>query len=261
MERHCGHLQRAIKSRRFPYTNLEQYLTDSTRLRHITVVYNLGHQLKLKQPVISSQNLTLPNYPTCMLLPPHGKYDASVYGLMEKIVGAIATRFNTTAATARRHVPVAIDTWGKVKILPNGDTIHAAASSKAREDRRDASYVRYEVLIDVNAQYRRRPVILKKQMLFGQLRHLLVMRLLASHQLHLDTPTTLVFAVIKSCTVESSHSVLDIHYYSDEGAFDVVDVTCVQCLVGRVRNGDGGQWAIVDRSGPLSRAIYANESG
>jgi len=37
-----------------------------------------------------------------------------------------------------------------------------------------------------------------------------------------------------------------------------VDVSSIQCLVGRVK--DGNQWAIVDRSGSLARAANADDN-
>lgn len=66
--------------------------------------------------------------------------------------------------------------------------------------------------------------------------------------------TRVVLAIIRSCKVEEDHPKLDIHYYSEDGALDVVDISTVQCLVGRVF--DRGRWAIFDRSGSLSRAVY-----
>jgi len=52
--------------------------------------------------------------------------------------------------------------------------------------------------------------------------------------------------------IEDSNS-LDMHFYRDVGVLDVVDITCLQCLVGRVK--DGARWAIIDRSGRLARAV------
>lgn len=66
-----------------------------------------------------------------------------------------------------------------------------------------------------------------------------------------------VLAVIRSVKIEEDHPRLDIHYYSEEGALDIVDVTTVQCLVGRVY--DRGRWGIFDRSGSLSRAMYTED--
>lgn len=52
---------------------------------------------------------------------------------------------------------------------------------------------------------------------------------------------------------------LDIHLYSQMGTLDIIDVTSVLALVGRLgvkSQVSGGAWAIVDRSGTLAHAIY-----
>lgn len=57
----------------------------------------------------------------------------------------------------------------------------------------------------------------------------------------------------------SESSPLDIHYYTRDGPIEVVDITTIQRLVGRIRDRD--RWAIIDRSGSLSRALYIEENG
>ncbi|KAJ7474677.1 hypothetical protein B0H11DRAFT_1728327, partial [Mycena galericulata] len=46
---------------------------------------------------------------------------------------------------------------------------------------------------------------------------------------------------------------LDVHFYSRAGALDIIDITTVQALVGRVKD-VSNSWAIIDRSGVLARA-------
>lgn len=49
---------------------------------------------------------------------------------------------------------------------------------------------------------------------------------------------------------------LDIHSFSKErDSLEVVDITSVQCLVGRIKY-QKDNWAIIDRSGKLARAMY-----
>jgi hypothetical protein len=36
----------------------------------------------------------------------------------------------------------------------------------------------------------------------------------------------------------------------------MVDITCLQCLVARVKDKDRNGWQIFDRSGTLSRAVH-----
>ena len=53
---------------------------------------------------------------------------------------------------------------------------------------------------------------------------------------------------------------VDIHLYTQMGTLDIIDITSVQALVGRVKSQvSGGAWAIIDRSGALARAIYEEE--
>lgn len=112
--------------------------------------------------------------------------------------------------------------------------------------------------MDKNARFPRRPVVLEKHTYYGELQYLFVVRLRPSTRLNLTEHTTIVLAAIRTCSIEETHGTLDIQYYSKEGRLDVVDVSCVQCLVGRIRN--GARWAVIDRSGNLARAVYVDDS-
>lgn len=95
--------------------------------------------------------------------------------------------------------------------------------------------------------------MLEKKTFYGQLLQLIVVDMPAIPVID-ARPDTLVLGIVRTCTVDVSHSQLDIHYYTKQGALEVVDITTVQCLVGRIE--DRKRWAIIDRSGSLSRAIY-----
>ena len=96
----------------------------------------------------------------------------------------------------------------------------------------------------------------EKQAFFGEVQHFLVLDMPAISSIS-EPATQLVLAVIRSCTIETHHPKLDIHYYSREGALDVVDTTTVQCVVGRINDRD--RYAIIDRSGTLARDMYMEE--
>lgn len=149
--------------------------------------------------------------------------------------------------------------------------MHAAAFVGLREDMRDATYVRvsdyafrvvllltltkYETLIDRYArQPRRKPQYVMKTF-YGRLIHIFVVTLPPSERLRTNEPAVHFLAAIETCEIERSRDDIDAHYYTKLGSLDMVDVTCIQCLVGRIRV-EGG-WAIIDRSGDLARAIYA----
>jgi transaldolase len=50
MERFCGILQRAIRSRRFPYASLDRFLTESVQLRQIANDKDAAAELALRIP-------------------------------------------------------------------------------------------------------------------------------------------------------------------------------------------------------------------
>jgi hypothetical protein len=110
------------------------------------------------------------------------------------------------------------------------------------------------MLVDKNARYPRRPVILEPCIFFGQLQNIIVIKLGPSPALKLTQKTTLILAAIRTCANPQMKNDNRIYYYSREGQLEVVDVNCIQCLVGRVK--DGNEWAIVDRSEGYARPVF-----
>lgn len=54
MERFCGVLKPAIRSRRFPFVALDNYLVDVTRLNQIKVIHGAAEALALRPPLHDS---------------------------------------------------------------------------------------------------------------------------------------------------------------------------------------------------------------
>jgi hypothetical protein len=80
--------------------------------------------------------------PSYVLLPPH-RTDGLDDVLFNKVCAALATRYDVSVSTVRPRLHKAgISTWGKVRCLDGGDTMHASVLMSMGEDRRDASYVR-----------------------------------------------------------------------------------------------------------------------
>ena len=97
--------------------------------------------------------------------------------------------------------------------------------------------------MDQYARQRRRDPEFELQHFFGQLKRLLVLELPTAHQLNLEKPKMTILAVIQSVKATLRN---DIYYYKELGVEEVVDLSTVQCVVGRIW--DRGEWAIVDRS-------------
>jgi hypothetical protein len=83
---------------------------------------------------------------------------------------------------------------------------------------------------------------------FGQLQHIFVVHIPPVASLQLPKPTIVFLAAINTCKVKAFSS-LNVQYYSRLGPLEVVDLDCVQCIVGTVRAGQ--RWAIIDRSGTV----------
>ncbi|PPR00475.1 hypothetical protein CVT26_009682 [Gymnopilus dilepis] len=241
MERFCGILQPCIKSRRFPFANLDNHVKAVAQLSHIKTRYNLHDKLSTKRVRDGDEVLegfSVPTYPATVLLHPRKKNATLDRSLKDKVVANI-------------------ELWGRIRHTDGGDTINASSLVKRpQEDSRDASYVRYELLVDQNARRRNLPPNFIPKTFYGQLQHLILVQMPATEELGLTESQTLILGSIRTCTIEAQND-LDMHYYKDHGRTEVVDVSTIQCLVGRVK--DRSFWVIIDRSGKLARPEFRVE--
>jgi len=96
---------------------------------------------------------------------------------------------------------------------------------------------------------------------YGKLEHIITITLPEERckSLQCPEPADSIFALIHRCILKGDDpqlAGLDIHFFSKEKeSFDIVDITCIQCLIGRVKAGENN-WAIIDRSGKLAQATY-----
>lgn len=66
-ERYCGRLQPVIRSRRYPFANIDNYVVAAAQLSQIKIRYNLDEQLSLK-PTKADQVRGSFSHPACMPL-------------------------------------------------------------------------------------------------------------------------------------------------------------------------------------------------
>ncbi|KAF9003706.1 hypothetical protein BDZ89DRAFT_967487, partial [Hymenopellis radicata] len=151
--------------------------------------------------------------------------------------------------------------WATVRRLGGGDDMKAAAlMSSLADDRRDATFIRYDLLVDINARFPRRKPQFHPQMFFGQLENILVVHLPPIPELELEEEQVLLLAHIHRCetTLRKLHT-REVPVYTKMGRHEVVDMSAVQCVVGRIPPVPGARpqrWAILDRSGTLQRSYY-----
>lgn len=160
IERYCGTIASAVKSRRFPWASIDRRITEIAQLMQIKLRYDLKEELLLDlttRPIrgrftdpacayikgflsIFSDILSID--PTCALLPPHCDKPIEP-SLFEKIIISLSTRFDQTMAAVRQLMKKAsVDQWGKVQRLDGGDTMSASALSIDSDDCRDPTFVR-----------------------------------------------------------------------------------------------------------------------
>ncbi|KAF5315316.1 hypothetical protein D9619_007521 [Psilocybe cf. subviscida] len=281
MERYCGKLQWAIRSRRFPYPSLDRFVTEDAQLTQIQAMYNLFDELSLKRSRKDCPGSMRDDaYPSFLFLPPSRRLDEPDPTIIRNISAALVTRAldvnEAHSPLQRRRISIAtvkklvgeacVIKWGKVRQIDSeeGDTIHASSMRTLSTDLRDASFVRYQMYIDKNASAKRRKPVYELKTFYGQLEAIYSVQFsdaAAIELLQLDHDLVVLVA-IRVCKLLNSQPVdlerLDIHLYSEMGSLDVVDITTVQALVGRVKD-DNNTWGLVDRSGSLSRAIGEDE--
>lgn len=113
--------------------------------------------------------------------------------------------------------------------------------------------------IDIFANQRRRTPKYELETFYGQLEHIFLIQL-TCNDARVAPKKPIILAAIRNCKLERDDpdlAKLDIHLYTHMSSLDFVDITSVQVLVGRVKSDvAGGQWAIIDRSGTLARAVH-----
>ncbi|RXW12674.1 hypothetical protein EST38_g13181 [Candolleomyces aberdarensis] len=274
MERFCGRLARFIRSRRFPFSNLDNQVLAHAQMTQIKNHYNLHTELSLTRKAGRTVNweYQIPNlaYSKYVLVSPRQRNPAISSSLLTKIAAALVTRFSPLETTVREDlIPIrdmkellstfSIESWGRLRRLEGGDTMLASQLvNMDSEDRRDATFVRYEPLVDERQRSRQGPTQLCAKLQFGRLTHILLLKVPPTPILNVTEATSIAFAVIEECEKPVQHpSGLDIYFYSKTKSAEVVDITTVKALVGRVFWDN--KWAIFDRNGKLEQALFAED--
>ncbi|KAJ7073621.1 hypothetical protein C8F01DRAFT_971037, partial [Mycena amicta] len=158
--------------------------------------------------------------------------------------------------------------WTKIRRIDSdaGDTMIAALSSAShsqREDRRDPTFVRYEMLVDIYANNRNVASKYEPAAFYGQLQHIYLIYLNNADPMAkygIGRAECFIMLEIQECTITSTDERVDTHNYTNMGSTHAADATVLQCLLGRVPVTER-QWTIVDRSGSLARAVYLDNDG
>ncbi|PBK79794.1 hypothetical protein ARMGADRAFT_1049109 [Armillaria gallica] len=207
------------------------FVLESAQLTQLQTLYKLHNELALRPPHRGKILGSFQNefYPTCILLPPRSPIRPDEKLLSASVSLALKTRFiHVDLKVIRKHLKTAfVEEWGTVQRVDSeeGDTMHASSMYKHGEDHCDPMFVRYQMLVDKFANQCWHAEELELATFYGLLQEL--------HQ-------------------------LDIHFSSCEGKLDVIDITSVQCLIGRVFDGD--HCTLIDCSSSLAHAIRVDDN-
>jgi hypothetical protein len=121
--------------------------------------------------------------------------------------------------------------------------------------------MQYEVFVDQNERCGYQDVVLQPRTEYGRLCRLFVVKLPACAALGLEEPSSLIMAAVRTCKLTARLGDLDVHFYVDESQSHVLDIMCLQCVVGRIPYNrifgtQRSRWAIIDRSGNMARAEF-----
>jgi hypothetical protein len=166
MERFCGRIKPAVKSKKHPFTSVARRMRDLAQLNQIKIIYGLATELDLdvhdgnenSSSVVpactlfhligrdlTSDNLLMVTLdPDVNLLAPRRLYSVD-HGVRDKIAAYIATNWDIASRAAAQALPSGIIQWGKVKLLNHdGLTVHArdAIQRKAENSSRDTTFVK-----------------------------------------------------------------------------------------------------------------------
>ncbi|KZV98588.1 hypothetical protein EXIGLDRAFT_641451 [Exidia glandulosa HHB12029] len=260
MERFCSSLRPAITSRRNPYASIDRYVLDRTLIDQVRLLNNLNGRNRTfheqKRPV-TKKEYHISSYPASVLMRPQ-RVVPLVKADRERIARHLSVRFGANAKAFLQYVPERIETWGKVRRLDDGDTVHARGMVKLRRTDRDMSFVRYALEEDkYKNRPKRKPEFVRKEY-FGQLQYIYILSLPALPKYKQPEPQTLLLACVTDCAGLSQPNSVGIRYYSGKmGTSQVIDLASIECVIGRVE--DRGQVAIIDRSNEFSRVIIPED--
>ena len=158
MERYCGDLKSALKSKRFPWANLANRVLNKAYLEQVELRYELLEGTSENEVLSQGEKI----YDGCMcyvacrpfifahtcidplsiLRVPYRKHHAPTPDILRKLISYFHSVTGIPKNRIKQSLPEVMPTWGKVRIANGGDSIRCASSTRSEELERNSSYVR-----------------------------------------------------------------------------------------------------------------------
>ncbi|RPD74679.1 hypothetical protein L226DRAFT_463839 [Lentinus tigrinus ALCF2SS1-7] len=242
MERFCGSLKRALRSRSRPWANLDRRALNIAHANQLLVKYDFEEELLPSHPMIYLRRPCLTQYEPS---------DPIRRIVAEHLIAQIGGR----RSIVQNALPRCIPAWGKFRIGGGGDKIRAmiAENEHMGTPERNSSFVRYSILGRTPdgehfqvTQYGRLLGVLELSL---PLRQQYVWKGLAG--------STLLLAIISPCKTNGEDATEELTLYRKLAAEIIIDVNAIEAVVGRVYSRKS--WGIVDRSNALARTVFTTE--
>ncbi|KAF5315532.1 hypothetical protein D9611_004820 [Ephemerocybe angulata] len=244
MERFCGLLKRALRSRRHPWANLTKRTLHLTMLNQLKYRYDLHEELSLPptdrrnrdEGVRTRNENEFDDYPEHILLTPCIKRYAPDANLRAQIAYYWHILTGRGKTRIEPLLPKNMASWAKVRIDGLKTTIR---SSSAHNTGRDASFVRYE------NRYEDEDGEQINVIGYGQFVRALVCTLPEKPIFDEYSGKTRLLAVVIPCNTRGKDARNELVKYKENLAPLVMDIRDITALVGRVKT--RGKWYILDR--------------
>lgn len=157
MERFCGAIARANKSRRYPYSSINRHVLQSAQLSQIKLTYGMTEELDLEERRSNiASGVTYPGYPDLVFVSP-SRYQPIQPRLIDPVAAFISQHTGVPERLVRRELAVRdFTSWGRMQRIirssdgdiTGGDMVRGyhITGSLARETR-DATHVQVSICL------------------------------------------------------------------------------------------------------------------
>ncbi|KAJ7166233.1 hypothetical protein C8R46DRAFT_1219984 [Mycena filopes] len=223
MERYCGILQAALRSRSQPWANLNKIVLHHAYLEQLGARYDLAEELagpKTRHNGLARGEFVYHGYPEAILRLPYKKNFQPDDDLRAKAARYFADVLGEQRRNLIPLLPDIMPSYGKLRIV-DGDSIRtASACGDGSNSERNMSFIRYEI------QTRRvvsEPWV--SLICYGRLERILVCKLPNAHVLGTLSGKQRLLAVITPCkNTGGKDAALQVATYRGMGSVVVVDL-------------------------------------
>ncbi|QRV90391.1 hypothetical protein RhiJN_18409 [Ceratobasidium sp. AG-Ba] len=275
MERMCGHLLPAVKNRSHPYIHLDNQVARRAQMHVICHKYHLPILARSTvnwtldgRERLSSRETRYPDFPEVILGVPVNRCvqpDTQLWNQLNKYFGLVyrsEDRDGLSGAELRARIDqTTIVRYGRFRLADDGDRIRTVGALRADTDGRDNTYIRYELLPDRNARWRRRSDRPYVQVNYGQLLDIYYLEFIEDLDENIRQPYLL--ARVRTCKTNGLDAALAENpsvTYTEITTPDIIHINTITHVVGRVQT-DARTWAIIDRSWNGMRTQFVDGNG